>query len=191
MAKKANKSGAKASTKRAKSSSTTRTGKRPSTKTPKASTSSAPKTAPRPPTKKRVRKTRLSKEDLDMFRQLLLDKRAELLGDVNHMQQNVLRSNRQDAAGDLSSMPIHMADIGSDNYEQEFTLGLLENEQQVIRDIDEALTWIEDRTYGICRATDKIISKARLKANPWAKYCIDYARLLEKGSVAPNDVDES
>lgn len=191
MAKKASKSGPKASTKRAKSSSTTRTGKRPSTKTPKAATSSAVKTAAKAPTKKQVRKTRLSKEDLDMFRHLLLDKRAELLGDVNHMEQHVLRSNRQDAAGDLSSMPIHMADIGSDNYEQEFTLGLLENEQQVIRDIDEALTWIEDRTYGICRATGKIITKARLKANPWAKYCIDHARLLEKGLVPPNDVNES
>jgi len=193
VVKKASKSGPKTSTKRAKSSSTTRTRKRPSTKTRKPATPSAVETTSKAPTttKKRLKKTRLSEENLNMFRQLLLDKRAQLLGDVNHMQQHVFRNNRQDAAGDLSSMPIHMADIGSDNYEQELTLGLLENEQQVIRDIDEALARIEDRTYGLCRATGKIISKARLKARPWAKYCIDYARLLEKGLVAPNDANES
>ena len=135
-----------------------------------------------------VRVRRLSEKDLQMYRRLLLEKRAELVGDVNGMQEEVLRKNRQAAAGDLSSMPIHMADLGTDNYEQEFTLGLLAGEQQLLRDIDEALERIDTRTYGTCMGTGKPITKTRLKAKPWARYCIEYARLLEKGQVrAPND----
>ncbi|MHC4234990.1 MAG: TraR/DksA family transcriptional regulator, partial [Planctomycetota bacterium] len=84
---------------------------------------------------------------------------------------------------DLSSMPIHMADIGSDNWEQEFTLGLIDNERLLLREIDEALQRINANTYGICLATRKPISAARLRAKPWAKYCIEYARLREQGRV--------
>jgi len=83
----------------------------------------------------------------------------------------------------VSSMPTHMADIGSDNWEQEFTLGLIENERSLIREIDEALDRIRNRTYGICLGTNKIIHKARLRAKPWAKYCIEYARKRELGLV--------
>ena len=135
-----------------------------------------------------VKARRLSDKDLQMYRRLLLEKRAEIVGDVNGMQEEVLRKNRQAAAGDLSSMPIHMADLGTDNYEQEFTLGLLAGERQLLRDIDEALERIDSRTYGMCLGTGKPITKTRLKAKPWARYCIEYARLLEKGQVrAPND----
>ena len=80
-------------------------------------------------------------------------------------------------------MPIHMADLGSDTWEQELTLGLIENERGLLREIDEALDRIEDKTYGICLATNRPISKSRLRAQPWAKYCIAYARKRELGLV--------
>ena len=51
--------------------------------------------------------------------------------------------------------------------------------------IDGALERIENRTYGICLGTGKPISKARLKARPWTRYCIRYAEMLEKGTVPP------
>ena len=47
-------------------------------------------------------------------------------------------------------MPLHMADVGSDNYEQEFTLGLMESERRILIDIDEAIARIQDKTYGVC-----------------------------------------
>jgi DnaK suppressor protein len=126
-------------------------------------------------------KTRLKKKDLNTYRQLLLAKRATLVGDVTNMTDDALSMNRQSASGDLSNMPIHMADIGSDNFEQEFTLGLIESERQLLREIDEALMRIQDGSYGICLGTGKPIAKARLNAKPWAKYCIEYARRLERG----------
>ena len=117
------------------------------------------------------------------FRQKLLSKRRDLIGDVDNLTSEALRRSRQEAAGDLSSMPIHMADIGSDNWEQEFTLGLITNERTLLKEIDEALQRIDDGTYGICLATHRPISVARLRAKPWAKYCIEYARLREQGRL--------
>lgn len=116
---------------------------------------------------KPVPKTRLNDKQLAEFKRTLLAKRRVLTGDVRNLTIDALN---RDMSGDLSSMPIHMADIGSDNWEQEFTLGLIENEQQLVREIDEALQRIEDRTYGVCLATHKPITVARLRAKPWAKY---------------------
>ena len=125
-------------------------------------------------------KTYLTDEDLERFKELLLAKRRELAGDVTNLSREVSNEKAQ-TGSDHSAMPIHMADLGTDNWEQEFTLGLIANERDRIRDIDEALARIENKTYGICIATRKRISRARLRAKPWAKYCIEYARALEEG----------
>ena len=127
------------------------------------------------------RSTNLNKKELEQFRHLLLLKRAELVGDVDTLQREALSANRRDAAGDLSSMPIHMADLGTDNYEKEFTLGLIEGERALLREIDQALARIDNGTYGVCAATGRPIGKARLKATPWAKFCYEYVLAQEKG----------
>ncbi len=126
-------------------------------------------------------KTHLSPAELEEFREILLIKRAQIVGDITTL--NKLQKNRQESSGDLSSVPFHPADAGSDNFEQEFTLGLMGNEQELLREIEEALDRIANGTYGVCVATRKPITKARLQAKPWAKYCIEYARMLEKGQV--------
>jgi RNA polymerase-binding protein DksA len=76
-------------------------------------------------------------------------------------------------------MPVHMADIGTDTFEQEFSIELMEGERKLLKEIDEALQRIEEKTYGICEGTGKAISRARLEAKPWAKYCVEHARELE------------
>lgn len=125
-------------------------------------------------------KTFLSPEELAEFKQRLLAKRKELAGDAEHLANDSMARNSESGA-DHSSMPIHMADLGSDNWEHEFTLGLIANERDRIRKIDEALVRIEDQTYGICLATHKRIRRARLRAKPWAKYCIEQAQAREDG----------
>jgi len=137
-------------------------------------------------TKASRRKNPLTKKDFVEFRQLLLQRRRDLVGDMNGIQAGAFRG-RQSGSGDLSNMPTHLADIGSDNYEQEFTLGLLESERVLLQEIDEALQRIDQGEYGICLGTGKPIGKPRLRAKPWAKYCIDYARMLEKGLVRPGE----
>lgn len=120
----------------------------------------------------------LSKADLNHFRELLVEKRHEILGDVGTMENEAFK-----AGSNLSNMPIHMADVGTDNFEQEFTLGLIESERKILREIQEALGRIENGTYGICLGTGKAIPKLRLEAVPWAKYTIEYSRDLESGAI--------
>ncbi|MBN2211001.1 MAG: TraR/DksA C4-type zinc finger protein [Sedimentisphaerales bacterium] len=134
----------------------------------------------------------LTEEQLIHFRSLLLQRRREILGDVDIMSGGDGRGNRQDSSGDLSSMPIHMADIGTDNYEQEFTLGLIESDRKQLEDIDRALAKIPRGEYGVCEGTNRPISLTRLEARPEARYCIDFARKLEKGLVRlPEERDNS
>ncbi|MHC4196158.1 MAG: TraR/DksA family transcriptional regulator [Planctomycetota bacterium] len=108
-------------------------------------------------------------------------KRREIVGSVNEIQNETLKKSRLDAAGDLSSMPIHMADAGTDTFEQEFALGLMDSERKILREIDDALERIQQGVYGICEVTGKTILKARLEATPWARYSVEYARRLEQG----------
>ncbi len=126
-------------------------------------------------------RTPLRTEELAYFRKKLLEKRNELFNNVQTMESEALRKNRSEAAGDLSQMPIHMADIGTDNYEQEFSIGLIQNERVLLKEIDDALRRIQEETYGVCLATHQPISKARLRAKPWASFCIEYKRSQEKG----------
>ena len=132
---------------------------------------------------RKLPKTRLTAKQLREFKALLLAKRAEVAGDVEQLTDVAL--SRKSPGEPRTGMPIHMADIGSDNWEQEFTLGLIASEENLVREIDHALERIQNKTYGVCLATHRPISVARLQAKPWAKYCIEYARLRDEGKL-PN-----
>lgn len=128
-------------------------------------------------------KVRLSAAELEHYRQLLQQKRREILGNVSEIEGEALKKSRLDASGDLSSMPIHMADLGTDNFEQEFSLELMDSERRLLTEIEDALNRIETGTYGICEGTGKPITKARLEAQPWARYSVEYAKMIEDGRV--------
>ena len=132
----------------------------------------------------------LSKKELEYYWELLLKKRAEILGDVNQMETSAIKRDSSERASSGSSMPIHMADIGSDNFEQDFTLGLIDSERRLLDAVSSALGRIKRGTFGICLGTGKQIQKRRLEAMPWAKYCIDYATQIEKGLAEEVDDDD-
>jgi len=133
--------------------------------------------------RKQSPKSHLTTKELAAFRTILLEKRQEILRNVHEIEGETLRKSRLDASGDLSSMPIHMADLGTDNFQQEFSLGLMDSERKLIGEIDDALHRIETGTYGVCEGTGKPITKARLDAQPWARYSVEYARMIENGQV--------
>ena len=86
-----------------------------------------------------------------------------------------LRKTRSEASGDLSSMPIHMADVGSDAFEQEFTLSLMEHDGSALEQIEAALVRIEDGNYGVCVECEAKIPKARLQVLPQTPHCVKCA----------------
>ena len=143
---------------------------------------SAPEIIP-PPPPPRLKPAKnlagLSLKELETFRDMLFAKRRELVGDMYSMEREALQRSGEN----LSNLPLHMADMGTDNYEQEFTLGLMEKDRQLLREINQALSKIMDGRYGICEGTGKPISKARLEVQPWAKYSIEHARKLENRGV--------
>jgi RNA polymerase-binding protein DksA len=132
-------------------------------------------------------KARLSVADVERFKALLLQKRREIMGNMSEIEGEALRKSRLDASGDLSSMPIHMADLGTDNFEQEFSLELMDSERRLLVEIEDALHRLQAGTYGICEGTGKPIAKARLEAQPWARYSVEYARMLEEGRASAGE----
>jgi len=111
-----------------------------------------------------------------VYRDILLAKRRELFGDIENMESEALRSE----SGSLSHLPQHLADQGSESYERSLSLNLAAADRQLLKEIDDALQRIEDRTYGLCELTGKPISEERLKELPWARYSIEAARQMER-----------
>jgi len=122
-------------------------------------------------------------EEVAQFKKLLLSLRERLVGKVDFMQGEALKKSRQDASGDLSNVPIHMADVGTDNYERDIMIELIQNGEEGVRNIDTALEKIEEGTFGVCELCAKKINKERLKAVPYAKLCIDCQREEEIDNV--------
>lgn len=121
-------------------------------------------------------KTKFSKKELEQYRQILLRKRAELVGDISNMEEEALRQS----SGSLSNVPQHMAEQGTDTYDQALSLDLAAVDRNLLREIDDALKRIAEGTYGICERTGNVIKSERLQEIPWARYSIEAAREMER-----------
>ena len=127
-----------------------------------------------------LRAATMTKNQLEKYRDALLALRSRLKGDVSHLTSEALRKDSGEAGGNLSNTPIHMADLGTDNFEQEFTLSLLQNEEQAVEEITAALERIRQGSFGQCEECREEIPKVRLQALPYARYCVECARKLEQ-----------
>ncbi len=121
----------------------------------------------------------MKKAEMKVYKERLVALRARLRGDVTQMADSALNKSRAEGNGDSSSMPIHMADLGSDNFEQEFTLSLMETEEGTLDAIETALERIEESTYGKCDECGVRIPKTRLNAIPYTSLCVNCAGALE------------
>ena len=114
----------------------------------------------------------MSDTELDTYKNRLVALRDRIRGDVTAMTDGALSQSRSEAAGDLSAMPLHMADIGSDNFEQEQTLAFIQSDNKTLRLIEEALDRIRTGTYGVCESCGKPIPKVRLNVVPYTANCV-------------------
>ena len=127
----------------------------------------------------------LKKAELDEFKVLLHVLRARVRGDVQHMTADALDRNEN---GSESKSPTHLAELGTETYEQEFTLRRVENEQEVLEEIEEAFDRIKDESYGVCAgcleagrpAAKSLIPKTRLREIPYARNCVECERKREE-----------
>jgi DnaK suppressor protein len=112
----------------------------------------------------------MKKADMKVYKQRLVDLRARLRGDVTSLAEAALGEGTE-----ASSMPIHMAELGSENFEQEFTLSLMASEEDTLELIELALQRIEAGTFGQCLDCEGAIPKTRLNALPYTPMCVKCA----------------
>ncbi|MFO0833908.1 MAG: TraR/DksA C4-type zinc finger protein [Phycisphaerales bacterium] len=132
-----------------------------------------------PETQVEAGKSPFNKKELDQFRAILLRKRAEVAGDIHTMESEALKGE----SGALSNLPQHLAEQGSETYEQTLALDLVAADRRLVKEIDDALKRINDGTYGLCELSGKPIKAERLQELPWARYSIEAARELERRSM--------
>lgn len=129
----------------------------------------------------------MKKPELLEFKTLLESLQARLRGDVKQLTSEALGADRQDGGAESKS-PTHMAELGSDTFEQDFALSLVANEQETLTEIALALQRIKDGVYGLCEGCVKeekspaqaAISKERLRVIPYARNCVECERKREE-----------
>ena len=125
-------------------------------------------------------KKKFNKKELAEFKKIVLKRKEEVLDDIKHISEDTLKKSQKEASGDISGYTYHMADVATDNYDREFSLGLASNERKMLYELDDALKKIEEGTFGICEDCKSPIAKNRLKAVPSARLCVKCQEKKEK-----------
>lgn len=125
-------------------------------------------------------KKKFSKSDLKDFKKIVLKRKEEILNDLKHISDDTLRKSQKEASGDISGYTYHMADVATDNYDREFSLGIASGERKSLYELDDALKRIEEGVFGICDDCKSSIAKIRLKAVPSTRLCIKCQQKKEK-----------
>ena len=118
----------------------------------------------------------LTTDEIKGYRSRLSALLSSVRSSVTEMADKALQKN----SGQLSSVPLHMADVGTDNFEQEFTLSLAESGSQSLPLIKAAIDRIDEGTFGICEECGANIPRVRLDAIPFAPLCIHCASEQER-----------
>ena len=117
---------------------------------------------------------KLNSKDLESYKVLLTQLRKEMSGDISDLEADAFSTD-----GDRLSVD-NPADIGSESFAQEFSLELLQRDEQTLVEIDEALERVKLGTFGLCEGCEEVIPKARLNAVPHARFCVNCQRKTER-----------
>jgi RNA polymerase-binding protein DksA len=128
---------------------------------------------------KKLKVKKLPRASLKKYKKLLIKEREKVGGGLSYIAETTLNKSQREASGDLSGYSYHMADMASDDYEREFSLGRATDEQKILYLIDEAIKRIEDGSYGNCLQCGKAIAARRLVALPYSELCIECQKANE------------
>jgi RNA polymerase-binding transcription factor len=106
------------------------------------------------------------------YRQKLLRLFQRLNQDVSELREEGLQAVGGEASGGLSDLPLHPADLGSHQSEEDVTLGLLSNEEELLAELNAAWKRLEAGTFGRCEECGRAIPRRRLDAIPYARRCV-------------------
>ena len=112
-----------------------------------------------------------NRKEILEFEKRLLKAKQRILKQRN-FTNGILFNPQGESSGQVSAYRTHVADIGSDTYQREFSSQLSTYESKILMEIDEALSRIRQYRYGDCEKCTKPISKARLRALPYTRFCV-------------------
>jgi DnaK suppressor protein len=115
----------------------------------------------------------MDKKKITVFRERLKVKKEEIL---EAFTKN--KNDGKEADGDLSQ---DIADQAASSYTKEFLFSLSNSERKLLRQVDEALSRIQDRSYGVCASCEDSLNLKRLQAVPWATLCLKCQEKEEMG----------
>jgi DnaK suppressor protein len=119
----------------------------------------------------------------DAARQRLIDEQARLQKIRQAIIDETAEQPERDALSELSLVDQHPADIGTETFEREKDLSILEQVEAQLRDVDRAMSRLGDGTYGTCEACGRPIDGARLEARPATRFCLD-DQMASEGSTS-------
>jgi DnaK suppressor protein len=120
----------------------------------------------------------MKREELESFREALIDRRRQLSDWIERLTTEA-NADSPALSGEVTSVPTHPADLGTDTFEQEQGFGLAERTAEEVHDIDEALARIDSGTYGVCENCGRPLNFDRLRARPWVVRCAECQAQLE------------
>ncbi|HTU93957.1 MAG TPA: TraR/DksA family transcriptional regulator [Gemmataceae bacterium] len=121
----------------------------------------------------------MTRDEQANYRQRLLEMAERLKSDEEGVVSDALRQAGGGASGNLSNVPMHLADFGTDTFEQEMSASLLTNARQLQSEVAAALDRIEQEKFGQCEQCGRDIGEGRLQAVPYTRYCVDCAQSAE------------
>ena len=122
----------------------------------------------------------MTKAEMIAFRKTLLSLKKRIAGDLSELEEQALRPGGGESAGNLSDLPTHPADLATETMDEQIAMTLVQNEDQLLTEINNALAHIDAGTFGSCENCHQPVSKERLQALPYARYCIRCAREIEE-----------
>ncbi len=120
--------------------------------------------------------------DAEVARQRLEEERVRLQQVRSDQQES--DESQSGSLGELSHMDQHQADVGTETFEREKDLSILENVEAELADIEHALARLNDGTYGTCEACGRPIDEARLEALPATRLCLQDQAQAERQAKA-------
>ncbi|MCB2288920.1 TraR/DksA C4-type zinc finger protein [Clostridium sp. CS001] len=126
----------------------------------------------------------MEKKKLQYFKEKLINEHNRALNLINQMKENEVVNSNIQATGELSFYDNHPSDTASEMFESEKGLALKANEMSIIGKINNALSSIENHTYGKCKNCGKEIIEERLEFIPYAENCVECQKSIDNMKVA-------
>lgn len=124
-------------------------------------------------------KGKMDKKKIAKYQSILVEIKEKIVNDTKQISEHASPSERSDS-GDVSGHVMHLADVATDMYDREFSLGLASNNRDLLEKIEKALKRIEGGQFGLCEECGCEISSARLQALPYVANCLKCQEKLEK-----------